>query len=127
MRFEKIVENPDYPVEDTTCWFWDTERKVKEPSDQQTFIAVQCYVYQDPNSFIRIPPEKFNILYTDQAEYYFVCFNCYLAFSHMQWSGSTRMSGWRETSQRQKEKHAKEKGWCEFCDPVFGNGGWLSN
>jgi hypothetical protein len=23
------------------------------------------------------------------------------------------------------KKHEETKGWCEFCDPIFGNGGWI--
>lgn len=75
-----------------------------------------------PNDFV--PVADLRLLYTDQAEYYAVCPDCYAVYSHMQWSGSTRAQNWREDSQKYLKYHQKEKGWCEFCDPIFGNGGW---
>lgn len=119
MRFQLIENNSEYPNDDEACWYWDTERPLK---GSQPFVAVKCYRSKDPNQFVRV--EGLKLLFTDQAEYYAVCPNCRFAFSHMQWSGSTRKSGWRERSQRYLKHHQKTKGWCEFCDPIFGNGGW---
>ncbi len=128
MRFILIENNNDFPNDGETCWYWDTNRLVPEANrdnPEWPWIAVQCYCGKDPNNFVQIEPEKFRILYTDKAEYYFVCPNCYDAYCRMQWSGSTRGPGnWRERAEREKEIHAHKKGWCEFCDPVFGSGGW---
>lgn len=66
------------------------------------------------------------ILWTDQAEYYFVCDNCYSAYSHMQWSGSTRSPyrNYQAIAFERLHQHEISDGRCEFCDPVIGNGGW---
>lgn len=65
------------------------------------------------------------ILWTDQAEYYFVCDACYYAYSHMQWSGSTRSyANWEGRAMQRLKHHVKHDGRCQFCDPVIGNGGW---
>jgi len=54
-----------------------------------------------------------------------VCLNCYDIYGHLQWSGSTRGGyNWRERAQEYLENHIKTKGWCEFCDEIFGLGGW---
>lgn len=88
------------------------------------YTAVQAYCNKNPNDFT--PIANMRLLFTDQAEYYAVCPDCHSAYSHMQWSGSTRNRNWREDSQAYLEKHQNQKGWCEFCDPVLGHGGWAS-
>jgi len=101
-------------------WWLDTARPIKEAPG---YIAVECYEGKDPNDFVRC--EDMQILFTDKAEYYFVCRSCYSIYRHMQWSGYTgALSGWRDRAQKRLEKHQTIKGWCEFCDPIFGNGGW---
>ncbi len=127
-RFVLIENNPEFSTDEETCWYWDTERMVAEEKREKPdwpWIAIQCYRKKDPNQFIRIPADQFRILFTDQAEYYFVCSSCYAAYSRMQWSGSTHgVCGWMEWAEEYKENHAHKKGWCEFCDPAFGSGGW---
>lgn len=120
-RFILIENNEEFPIEEETCWYWDTERPL---GGDQPYIAVQCYRDRDPNSFIR--HEMMALLFTDQAEYYAVCLDCKESFGRYQWSGSTRNPGWERKSQAYLEKHVAQKGWCEFCDPVFGNGGWVT-
>lgn len=101
-------------------WWLDTARPIKE---KPGYIAVECYKGKDPNDFVK--HENMQILFTDQAEYYFVCQSCRSIYGSMQWSGSTRGgSGWRERANDRLKKHEESKGWCEFCDPIFGNGGW---
>ena len=102
-----------------TVWWLDSARPIE---DKPGYIAVECYADKDPNDFVKC--ENMRILFNDQAEYYFVCRDCYSIYSSMQWAGGTRSSGWRERSQKRLEKHEQTKGWCEFCDPIFGNGGW---
>ena len=122
MRFIFIEGDSEFPNDGETCWYWDTKRPLKL-KDGQPFIAVQCYCGIDPNDFV--PIEGLRLLFTDQAEYYAVCSSCHFVYKYMQWSGSTRSPGWREQSQQYLEEHQRERGWCEFCDPVFGNGGWV--
>jgi hypothetical protein len=119
-RFELIKGSSDYPNDGNSCWWWDRSRPLK---GAQLFMAVETSCGKDPNNFIRI--EGLEILFTDQAEYYFVCPNCYDLFCSMQWSGSTQMPSWRERSKKDLKAHQILKGWCEFCDPIFGNGGWI--
>jgi len=69
--------------------------------------------------------DKLFLLFTDQAEYYAVCGSCYGAFIHLQWSGSTRSRNWRQESREYLDFRLKERAWCQFCDPIFGNGGWI--
>lgn len=64
------------------------------------------------------------LLFTDQAEYYVVCQSCRSTYGHLQWSGNTKSPNWQQESFDQLSLHEAKKGWCEFCDPVFGNGGW---
>lgn len=65
------------------------------------------------------------LLFTDQAEYYCVCPECYHQFNHMQWSGSTRGGRyWSENAQATLGEHIRENRPCEFCGPG-GNGGWM--
>lgn len=121
-RFVLIENNSEYPADERTRWYFDTERRLL-PDAGQEFNAVQVYADRDPNTFVR--HEKLYLIYTDQAEYYCVCGKCYNNFAHMQWSGGTRGEpDWREKSHRFLANHLKQKGWCEFCAPVFGNGGW---
>ena len=119
MRFILIENDPKFPADEETCWYWDTSRPLK---GSQPYVAVQVEQGKNPNEFKYV--EGLRLLFTDQAEYHAVCPSCYSIYSHMQWSGSTQSRGWREASQRYLEQHQKVKGWCEFCDPVFGNGGW---
>lgn len=105
---------------DESEWWLDTMRPIKE---KPGYIAVECYKDKDPNDFVKC--EDMQLLFTDQAEYYFVCKDCYTTYRNMQWSGGTRGGGnWRERADKGLHKHEETKGWCEFCDPVFGNGGW---
>lgn len=65
------------------------------------------------------------LLFTDQAEYYCVCANCYYEAKHMQWSGSTRVRGdWRGKAMKELKAHTDAGKGCEWCDPVIGGGGW---
>ena len=100
-------------------WWLDTHRPINEP---QKYTAVQAEGGKDPNNFIK--HDKLHLLFTDQAEYYVVCGDCHSAYRGMQWSGGTSSYGWKEKSEKYLEKHTTKKGWCEFCDPIFGNGGW---
>lgn len=127
MRFIKttaadIGEEEDYEGSITkTQWWLDKERPIKELPG---FIAVQTYSDKDPNNFVKCTGMR--NLFTDQAEYYHVCSTCYFTHCRDQWSGSTRASNWREHADRSLKKHEETKGWCEFCDPIFGNGGWTN-
>lgn len=121
MRFELITDNPEFPNDGETCWYWDTNRPAKK-GDLLPYTAVQVYCGKNPNDFT--PVTGMRLLFTDQAEYYAVCPDCHSAYSHMQWSGSTRNRNWREQSQAYLEQHQNQKGWCEFCDPILGHGGW---
>lgn len=118
-RFIPIINNPEFPNDGETCWYWDMER----PSGLN-YVTVRVFCNKDPNLFVPIAGPM-RLLYTDQAEYYAVCEPCHLAFAHMQWSGFTHQANWREISARYLENHKEHKGWCEFCDPIFGNGGWI--
>lgn len=122
---EEVGEEPDTYTE--TEWWLDTLRPIlqrrKGDGENQKFIAIQTYKGKDPNDFVKC--EGMQLLFTDQAEYYFVCKHCYFIYSSMQWSGGTRASsGWRERAEQNLKKHEEQKGWCDFCDPIFGNGGW---
>lgn len=122
IRFTPIQDNPEFPNDGETCWYWDTARPAKE-GDELPFTAVQVYCDNDPNKFVKIEGDM-RLLFTDQAEYYAVCPDCHFIYRHMQWSGSTRNRNWRQDSQAYLEQHQNQKGWCEFCDPIFGSGGW---
>lgn len=119
-RFVLIENNEKFKADERTCWYWDTKRPAK---NGQPYIAVQCYKDRDPNTQI-VYHERMALLFTDQAEYYAVCMNCRYSYGDMQWSGNTHNRHWREDSAAYLKKHQETKGWCEFCDPVFGNGGW---
>jgi len=127
MRFKLIENDPEFPNDGETCWYWDLARITPHLAGDglQDYVAVQCYCNRDPNNYIRTT-EKMALLYTDQAEYYAVCQSCARKYHHLQWSGSTFNRDWRERSHEYLKYHEKEKGWCEFCDPIFGNGGWRS-
>jgi hypothetical protein len=102
-------------------WWLDTDRPIKEAPG---YVAVECYKDKDPNDFIKC--EDMQLLFTDKSEYYFVCSNCRSIYGHLQWSGSTgAFTGWRERAELRLKRHEEIKGWCEFCDPIFGNGGWF--
>lgn len=120
LRFIQIVNDSRFPEDDDTVWWWDMNRKAE---GDQPYIAVQTYKDKNPNDFVRVRPMY--ILFTDQAEYCAVCENCYYQYRHMQWSGSTQAPGWEQRSQEYLVDHQNTKGWCQFCDPVFGNGGWV--
>jgi hypothetical protein len=119
-----MVGRPDgSPGEAATAWWLDTERPLTA-LDGGTYVPVQTRAGIDANDYRRIECGM-RLLFTDQAEYYFVCPRCFERFSGQQWSGSTRgRRGWRERAELQLLLHQLVKGWCEFCDPVFGNGGW---
>ncbi|MPR36595.1 hypothetical protein [Salmonirosea aquatica] len=120
---EAIGEEPDSKFGKPTKWWLDTARPIGgEPGG---FIAVQTYADKDPNDFVQVG-DSMGVLFTDQAEYYFVCDRCYQTYAHMQWSGSTKAAkGWMERARAELLEHKETKGWCEFCDPIFGNGGWI--
>lgn len=119
-RFVLIENDLEFPIEERTCWYWDTKRAA---INGQPYIAVQCYRDRNPNTQV-VYHESMALLFTDQAEYYVVCLECKSIYSHLQWSGSTRNPTWREDSATYLKNHQETKGWCEFCDPVFGGGGW---
>lgn len=124
-RFRVIEGDPEFPNDGDTCWYWDTQRPVgpaEREKPEWPFIAVQVHCGKDPNLFVRVGGLR--LLFTDQAEYYAVCPQCYFLFHDMQWSGSTRSPNWQSDSARYLTFHQEEKGWCQFCDPIFGNGGW---
>lgn len=127
MRFTPIENNPQYPVTEDTRWFFDTARPLSlEENNDQPFMAVQVEADKNPNDFRRVT--EMRTLFTDQAEYYFVCPGCYAAYARMQWSGSTRgANNWQDRAEKRCRQHEATKGWCQFCDPVFGNGGWASS
>lgn len=124
MRFiettaQELGEEPDLYTK--TKWWLDTQRPIVDP---QKYVAVQTEAEKDPNNFVKV--EGLQILYNDQAEYYFVCDFCYTVHRSDQFTGSTRGgNGWRERAEKKLKQHQETKGWCEFCDPVFGNGGWM--
>ena len=123
-RFVLIDNNPAFPNDGESCWWWDMTRPYKEADAIGPYIAVQCYVGKNPNEFVHI--DRLYLLFTDQAEYYAVCETCYFTYYEKQWSGSTSGGpNWWDQAKAYREKHQTEKGWCEFCDPIFGNGGWL--
>jgi hypothetical protein len=71
---------------------------------------------------------QLRILWTDQAEYYFVCADCYAIHRDRQWSGSTRGRGdWRGRALRELEAANREHRECEFCGVQDGNGGWMDD
>jgi hypothetical protein len=55
-----------------------------------------------------------HIFWRDQVEYYFVCDDCYLAFKHLQWSGSAKVSNWR-AHQRQVYRELEKGKLCQWC------------
>jgi len=121
-RFVEMKTPPKdgYATEDTK-WWYDTDRPLSDP--EQPYMAVQTYADKDANDYRRIDGLK--LLFTDPCEYYFVCPACRAAHARQQWSGSTRgRPGWEERAEKALAKHQQTKGWCEFCDSVFGNGGW---
>lgn len=120
-RFVLIENNPAFPANEKTCWYWDTERRLTL-KDDHPFVAKQCYTDRNPNDFIR--HSEMALLFNDQAEYYAVCLDCKAIYGGMQWAGSTRAPNWQKDSAEYLEEHIEKKGWCEFCDPIFGNGGW---
>lgn len=136
-RFQLIENNPEFPNDGQTRWYWDTGRPTAEmspgfimrhplrhPLRKYHYVAVECSAGKDPNQFVRC--HTMRLLFTDQAEFYVVCQRCYGIYNAMQWSGSTRgHSNWREISETVRVAHEAKKGWCEFCDPIFGNGGWV--
>lgn len=121
-RFVLIEDEEQFPVKEETCWYWDTERPT--PSKSYPYIARQCYRDRNPNDFIR--HKEMALLFTDQQEYYAVCLDCRAIYGNMQWSGSTcGSSDWRKRANDFLQEHINLKGWCEFCDPIWGNGGWI--
>jgi len=55
-----------------------------------------------------------HVFWHDQAEYYFVCDDCYFAFKHLQWSGSAKVSDW--PAHRRRVYRELEKGQlCQWC------------
>lgn len=63
-------------------------------------------------------PKATKIWWQDEAEYYFVCDDCFSAFSHLQWSGNTRVYNWphfRAKVYRDLERRIKLGSLCEWC------------
>lgn len=122
-RFIRI-EDPSVIEESNSksgTWWYDTARPFTE--GDQPYMAIEVRPDKNPNDFVKCVDMK--LVFQDQAEYYAVCGNCYSIYCETQWSGSTRGGlGWRERANKYLERHQKLKGWCEFCDPIFGNGGW---
>lgn len=115
---EKVGEEASdiYP----TQWWLDTHRAY---DGVQLYVAVETEMDKNPNDYIKV--DKMRTLFTDQCEYYHVCGPCYSLHSRQQWSGSTRSRGdWRGEAEAELKYHTDVKGWCQFCDPIFGNGGW---
>ena len=112
---QKDHEEGEYSPWMNYCWL-DTK------TNEFMFTTDDAGVVMDPNQSILY--EKLFLLFNDQAEYYAVCDNCHALYRSMQWSGSTQGPNWRETSQQFLEWRMKNRPWCQFCDPIFGNGGW---
>lgn len=129
-RFVLMDETPakwrDQPRSRPTRWWQDTWRPLSEKDEMEAgyrYIAVEVYAEKDPNDYR--PCKDMRLLFTDQCEYYVVCQDCRSVYGHMQWSGGTRgLRGWRGRAELDRADHENTKGWCEFCDPIFGNGGW---
>ncbi len=60
-------------------------------------------------------PKAAHIWWNDQAEWYFVCSNCYYTYSHMQWAGSTRVPNFQEYKREVYQRLKDEKPDCEWC------------
>ena len=121
-RFTLMKDPPEGETTDPRyAWWFDTRRPLDDPA--QPYMAVQTRADQDANDYVLV--ENLTLVFQDQAEYYAVCPNCRSIYGSTQWSGSTRVGpDWRERAQAWLEKYQREKGWCQFCDPVFGSGGW---
>lgn len=79
----------------------------------------------DQSDQVEQEPVVSKILYTDQAEYYYVCSNCYHEVSDLQWSGSTRGARyWRENAVKGLKKRVAKGEQCEWCGTDRGGGGW---
>lgn len=63
-----------------------------------------------------------HVFWQDQAEYYFICDDCYLTFKHLQWSGSTSVDNW-QAHRRRVYRKLEEGQLCQFCleDSYPGN------
>jgi len=126
MRFIRTTHDVvgEEPIEGfETQWWLDTARPLADPTDPQKYVAVETQYDEDPNNFV--PVTDMRLLFTDQEEYYAVCEECHEIYSNYQWSGSTRAdANWRQRADEYLKDHQQKKGWCEFCDPIFGNGGW---
>jgi hypothetical protein len=121
-RFTVMPVPPEgYEADERTIWWYDTWRTLDDPN--QPYMAVQTYANKDANDYV--PVKRLHLVFQDQAEYYAVCGNCRAIYGSTQWSGSTRGgANWRERAEEFLAKHQGEKGWCQFCDPIFGFGGW---
>lgn len=127
----RFIPCDDVPEKDRSCetkWWYDTWRPLTQDESVESgglrYVAVETYADKDPNNYRHIQPEMC-LLFTDQQEYHVVCKDCRLVYGGMQWSGSTRGGpNWRQEAEDHRQEHQRVKGWCEFCDPIFGNGGW---
>ncbi len=97
--------------------WWDTK------TNEILFTTDDDGIIMDPNQAVIY--EELFLLFTDQAEYFTVCDDCHALYRSTQWSGSTCNPNWQEKSQRFLEWRMKNRPWCQFCDPIFGNGGWI--
>ena len=125
MRFVLIQDRDEYPISETTRWYWDTGRPIIHQSGDgfNDYLAVQVRADRDPNRQV-VYQRDLRILYRDANEYYFVCVPCFYGYVNLQWTGRGADPYWLDKSNEALREHQKINGWCEFCDPVFGNGGW---
>lgn len=121
-RFVLMATPPEgEESDDRTLWWFDTNRPLDDP--KQPYMAVQTYADKNANDYVQI--DNLTLVFQDPLEYYAVCRDCYFTYSDTQWCGNSRGAhGWRERAEKWLEKYQREKGWCQFCDPVFGGGGW---
>jgi len=55
-----------------------------------------------------------HVFWQDQAEYYFICDDCYMNFKHLQWSGSIRVDDW-PAYQRRVYRELEKGQLCQWC------------
>ena len=48
-RFVLIEGSDRFQVTERSCWWWDTARPLTGSSLTQPFVAIQCYLDEDPN------------------------------------------------------------------------------
>lgn len=125
MRFIRIQDHDKYPEDGGSVWYWDTGRPTPhlEGDGLDDYVAVQVRKGKDPNRKV-VYHNNLRLLFEDGTKYFAVCMPCYYGFAFGQWKGTGIDSEWRDKSGRYLKYHQDVNGWCEFCDPVFGTGGW---